>query len=161
MEPEIDAYHILQVAPHAEDFVVEAAYRALARQFHPDGAQPDPSRMAEINRAYDLVRTVERRRRYDRISHSRPMSPGVDALRSTMGEPWARRAAAGTAPPVSSEDGPTIDFGRYTGWSVKDLAKHDPDYLRWLSRHSSGVRYRNLITKYLPPEPVLTSKTKY
>ena len=44
---------------------------------------------------------------------------------------------------------------------MKDLAKHDPDYLRWLSRHSSGVRYRNLITQLLPPETVVTSKTKY
>jgi hypothetical protein len=43
----------------------------------------------------------------------------------------------------------TIDFGRYEGWRLKDLARHDPDYLRWLSRHSSGVRYRNQITALL------------
>jgi len=161
VEPEIDAYHILQVAPHAEDFVLEAAYRVLARQYHPDGVNPDATKMAEINRAYDLVRTTERRKRYDRLSRTRPMGPGRESLRPVMGEPWAQRVAAGSAPPVSSQDGPTIDFGRYAGWSVKDLAKHDPDYLRWLSRHSSGVRYRNLISELLPPETVLTSKTKY
>ena len=38
-----------------------------------------------------------------------------------------------------------IDFGRYAGWSIKQLARHDPDYLRWLSRHSSGIRYRRVI----------------
>ena len=163
MEPEIDAYQILQVAPHAEDFVLEAAYRVLARHYHPDGTSPDTTKMAEINRAYDLVRTTERRKRYDRMHRTRPMGPGTETLRPTMGEPSAQRvaAASGSAPPVSSQDGPTVDFGRYAGWSVKDLAKHDPDYLRWLSRHSSGVRYRNLITQLLPPETVVTSKTKY
>jgi hypothetical protein len=38
------------------------------------------------------------------------------------------------------------------GWTLKDLAKHDPDYLRWLSRSSGGVRYRNQIHELLPDE---------
>lgn len=38
-----------------------------------------------------------------------------------------------------------LDFGRYAGWSLGDLARHDPNYLRWLSRHSSGIRYRRRI----------------
>jgi uncharacterized protein (DUF3820 family) len=50
----------------------------------------------------------------------------------------------------------TVDFGRYQGWTLKDLAKQDPDYLRWLSRHSSGVRFRNQIMALLPPEPLET-----
>jgi hypothetical protein len=45
-----------------------------------------------------------------------------------------------------------VDFGRYMGWTLKDLAKHDPDYLRWLSRSSGGVRYRNQIHELLPDE---------
>ena len=94
MEPEIDAYQILQVAPHAEDFVLEAAYRVLARHYHPDGTSPDTTKMAEINRAYDLVRTTERRKRYDRMHRTRPMGPGTETLRPTMGEPWAQRVAA-------------------------------------------------------------------
>ncbi len=54
----------------------------------------------------------------------------------------------------------TIDFGRYQGWTLKDLAKHDPDYLRFLSRHSSGVRYRNQIAQLLPDlsEPAAPSR---
>jgi hypothetical protein len=39
----------------------------------------------------------------------------------------------------------TVDFGRYAGWTIKQLARHDPDYLKWLARHSSGIRYRRLI----------------
>jgi uncharacterized protein (DUF3820 family) len=46
-----------------------------------------------------------------------------------------------------------IDFGRYRGWALKDLAKQDPDYLRWLARSSGGVRYRNQIHQLLPDEP--------
>ena len=41
--------------------------------------------------------------------------------------------------------GSVLTFGRYTGWSLRDLARHDPDYILWLSRHSSGIRYRTEI----------------
>jgi hypothetical protein len=48
-----------------------------------------------------------------------------------------------------------LDFGRYAGWSIRDLARHDPDYLRWLCRHSSGIRFREAIARVLPREPDL------
>jgi len=43
-----------------------------------------------------------------------------------------------------------LDFGRYAGWSLGDLARHDPNYLRWLSRHSSGNRYVSASISCLP-----------
>jgi curved DNA-binding protein CbpA len=156
-EEEFDAYGVLRVTPNAEDYVLEAAFRALARHFHPDGATPDEAQMAEINRAYGLIRTPERRKRYDRLHRSAPMGPGMAAHPNGAPVP---AAFGGRVPPPT--DGPgglragepdpgmmTIDFGRYAGWRLKDLAKQDPDYLRWLSRHSSGVRYRNQITALL------------
>ena len=42
-----------------------------------------------------------------------------------------------------------IDFGRYAGWKLADVMRLDPDYLRWLSRHSSGVRFRHAILELL------------
>ena len=47
-------------------------------------------------------------------------------------------------PPASMvrPSGSVLDFGRYAGWSIGQLARHDPDYLRWLCRHSSGIRFR-------------------
>jgi hypothetical protein len=42
-----------------------------------------------------------------------------------------------------------LTFGRYTGWSLRDLARRDPDYVLWLSRHSSGIRYRTEIYSIL------------
>ncbi len=163
-DDELDAYRILQIDPQAEDFVLEAAYRALARRFHPDGEAPDVARMSEINRSYDLVRTIERRKRYDRLHRIRPMGPGgatgAGELPSMAAQAFGGRVPAPSPPPagLNSLDPAmmTIDFGRYQGWTLKDLVRHDPDYLRWLTRHSSGVRYRNQIAAMLPPEPAET-----
>ncbi len=154
-DDEFDAYGVLQITPNAEEFVLEAAYRALARHFHPDGKTPDTARMTEINRAYELVRTAERRKRYDRLHQIRPVGPGMVGESPSM----AAQAFGGRVPPPSAGPGgmgaatdsaTTIDFGRYEGWTLKDLVKHDPEYLRWLSRHSSGVRFRNQIMALLP-----------
>ena len=61
MEDAWDAYRILQVDPSAEGVVIQAAYRVLARRFHPDGHEPDSHRMAELNRAYAILRDPESR----------------------------------------------------------------------------------------------------
>ena len=36
MPEPLDAYKVLQVDPEAEDEVIKAAYRRLARKYHPD-----------------------------------------------------------------------------------------------------------------------------
>ena len=43
---------------------------------------------------------------------------------------------------TSSFDVSTLDFGHHAGRTIAELAETDPDYLRWLARHPSGVRYR-------------------
>lgn len=143
----VNAYRVLQVDPSAEPPVIHAAYRALARRYHPDGDAPDPERMAALNRAYHLLRDPEARRRHDATLggslHAVPMapvSPRVDAWTSRR-EPAADHAV--------------LDFGRYIGWRITDLVRHDPDYLRWLCRHSSGIRFRDAIARVLPREPDL------
>jgi curved DNA-binding protein CbpA len=172
-EKKLDAYGTLQVDPAAHEVVIRAAYHALARRYHPDGETPDARRMAELNYAYDLVRDDVRRRSYDQRrrellangnGRTQPMGPGT---REQVAVPVGAHAAAGNgaAPGHASEfagpftrardattvdDSPRLDFGRYVGWSLRDLARHDPDYLRWLSRHSSGVRFRAEILRLLP-----------
>jgi hypothetical protein len=46
-------------------------------------------------------------------------------------------------------DSPLLDFGQYAGWRIAEVADHDPRYLVWLSRHSSGVRFRRAIEEVL------------
>ncbi len=175
-----DAYRILQVDPGAHQVVIRAAYLALARRYHPDGDVPDPACMADLNHAYDLVRDEERRRLYDArravlgtqapaAASSVPVGPGHGPNGSPPSDaagrvpagvgaaPGAERSAAEVAgpfrrarPETGASDSSRLDFGRYSGWSLSDLARHDPDYLRWLSRHSSGLRYRQEILRLLP-----------
>ncbi len=51
--------------------------------------------------------------------------------------------------PRSSFDPTTLDFGHHAGRTIAELASIDPDYLRWLARHPSGVRYRGEIERVL------------
>lgn len=44
-----------------------------------------------------------------------------------------------------------LDFGRYAGWSLRQLAARDPDYLEWLLRSPGGRQYRAEITALLEP----------
>jgi curved DNA-binding protein CbpA len=84
----IDYDEILGVHPTAEEFVIRAAYRALARRYHPDKLGPDESgladRMAQINEAYDALSDSVRRQEYDRSrqaeSASTRTAPSLDEL---------------------------------------------------------------------------------
>lgn len=165
-EPRRDAYRILQVVPAAHPDVIRAAYYALARIYHPDGEQSDGDLMSDLNWAYDQVRDRVRREAYDRAraalrepfgreqvpvgpgptyaSPAAPPPPGDEP--SDIAGPFARARRA------DPSDSKRIDFGRYAGWSIRDLVHQDPTYLRWLSRHSSGVRFRSEILRYLPAE---------
>lgn len=61
-------YEILQVDPRAEPEVLEAAFRRLARKYHPDvsGTEGD-GRMKEINAAYQVLRDPKQRAEYDSL----------------------------------------------------------------------------------------------
>ncbi|HEX2883910.1 MAG TPA: DnaJ domain-containing protein [Candidatus Limnocylindria bacterium] len=135
--PALDPYAVLQVVPTCEQEVLSGAYKALARKYHPDR---DPSRraadkMAQLNRAFELVRDERARSAYDRSR--RTIIAGISVRTTPRG--------GSPLPSRSIEPGSVLTFGRYAGWGLRDLARHDPDYLLWLSRHSSGIRYRTEI----------------
>lgn len=51
-----DPYRILGVHPGAMDIVVRGAYRALAKEYHPDtGMKPDAKKFQEATEAYDAI----------------------------------------------------------------------------------------------------------
>lgn len=62
-----DYYRILGVAPYSEDVVIQAAYRALMRRYHPDANKSADAgkRATEINEAYAVLSDPKRRTRYD------------------------------------------------------------------------------------------------
>ncbi len=151
------AYEVLQVRDDADQVVVQAAYRALAAKYHPDyNTTPGTDRrMAELNDAYASIRSTERRAVYDRTR--RPIE-ATRAQAARGGQATTPPTAAGARTQATSKD--TIDFGRYVGWSLSALAVHDPDYLRWLGRHSSGIRYRQRIDALLRERPKPTASSK-
>ena len=68
MADRFDPYAILQVSQDADQDVLQAAYRALARRLHPDRSE-DPtasSQMAQLNAAWETVGDPDRRAAYDR-----------------------------------------------------------------------------------------------
>jgi len=146
-----DAYRVLQIDPHAEWAVLHAAYHALARRYHPDGDAPDHARMVELNQAYALVRSPGARSAYDlRRTDLHPVGPGESRdLSSTPTGAVLDPLSAAPYRQGRPDGSPVLDFGRYAGFSLRMLLRHDPDYLRWLARHSSGIRFREHIRQLL------------
>ena len=50
-----------------------------------------------------------------------------------------------------------LDFGRYAGWTIPDLAKHDPDYLEWLRRTPIGRPFTAQIDQVLAARATVTT----
>lgn len=132
-----DPYEVLQVHRRAEPEVIRAAYRALARKYHPDFGG-EPARMAEITGAWAALSNAERRAAYDAESAEAFSRRSTDRKGTA---PASRQAASvdGRAP-IPFGSGTVIDFGRYVGWTIGSLVEHDPDYLEWLARTPIGRR---------------------
>ena len=74
MDKNKDYYAILGVHPTAEIAVIEAAYKALAKRYHPDVNKDNPEdtlrRMQEINEAYEVLSNTTKRKEYDDLKGS-------------------------------------------------------------------------------------------
>jgi curved DNA-binding protein CbpA len=75
-------------------------------------------------------------------------SPDWTTGRSTRGggyDPARMRAPEGhgaAGPPPGRPSGSVLNFGRYAGWSLGEIARHDLDYLEWLDRTPIGRPYQ-------------------
>jgi curved DNA-binding protein len=97
-----DYYTVLGVPRTASDKDVRAAYRKLARKYHPDlnpGDKSAEARFKELQNAYDVLSDPQKRKKYDQF-----------------GPNWeqAERAGAGFAgfrPNGTGATGPHVEFG--------------------------------------------------
>lgn len=159
MSQPLDYYHILQVDPEADAEIITAAYRVLARRLHPDrditGVQE--YRMSELNRAYAVLRDPAKRQQYDaERTLMQPVGPGADGPRRRGGLAARWNGDAGSeasVQPDAASDETRLSFGRHAGMTLREIAAQDTEYLRWLSRHSSGLRYRAEIERILGADP--------
>ena len=67
-----DYYEVLGVGKSADEKELKAAYRKLAKQFHPDtnpGDKMAEAKFKEVNEAYDVLKDPQKKAAYDRFGH--------------------------------------------------------------------------------------------
>ena len=64
-------YKILEINEYASQEVIKAAYKALAKKYHPDNCGKDmqKKRMTEINEAYQVLSDPEQKVKYDNFDY--------------------------------------------------------------------------------------------
>ena len=90
-------YQVLQVHSDAEPEVIEAAYRALSKKYHPDRNATDDAqtRMVTINSAYEILGNDTKRAEYD---EQRRFEGGIEAPRRSATPPDTSEPMPDTAP---------------------------------------------------------------
>jgi curved DNA-binding protein CbpA len=151
IDPRNTVYKILMVAENADSEVISAVYRTLARRYHPDlNSSPDAaSKMAVINAAYAVLRDPGKRLEYNIALSKRRDRRASDRLAREPGT----AAVGGAGQPVGPPHGSLIEFGRYRGWTLGQIRRHDPQFLEWLMSVPGGRQYRQEIASLLSARP--------
>jgi curved DNA-binding protein CbpA len=136
-------YKVLMLAEIADQEIISTVYRKLAQRYHPD-VDPSPEaarQMAAINEAYATLRDPDKRRAYDAWLAARRDRRATDKLIRGPNEVAVGEAGPAVGPPSGS----LIDFGRYSGWTLGQIRRHDPEFLEWLMRAPAGRAFRTEI----------------
>lgn len=145
-----DPFAVLGVAPGASGEEVAAAYRRLAKRWHPDraGGQDAARRMAEINAAYDLVRSERWLERSGRTAPpaDRPQRPSAPRARAGAWLAEPLRRALGRELLAALEDGEDVAMVTPTStWaSPQALLAVTDRRLLWLLDDAPTHRVRSL-----------------
>ncbi len=145
-------YQILQVDPAADAEIINLVYRRLAQRYHPDrDASPvAQTKMVELNEAWDVLKERTRRAAYDAELSQRRDRRASDRPARRADEGSFRETGYGEAgEPPGQPEGSVLDFGRYRGWTLGQIARQDRDFLEWLERMPAGRTYHDEIAKLL------------
>jgi curved DNA-binding protein CbpA len=153
----IDPYKVLQVDPDAELEVIRAAYRALALKYHPDVSTGSQDRMAALNHAWGILRDAGARAAFDQARADAKRKREVRQPEVRQPEVSYEMRAPMPATPPGKPFGSVLDFGRYAGWSLGQVASCDPEYLEWLARTPVGRTFHREINGLLATHAAATS----
>jgi hypothetical protein len=146
-DPRHTHYRALMLHESVDAEILSVVYRKLAQRYHPDVC-PSPEaaeRMREINAAYEVLQDPARRAGYDADLASRRDRRSTDRLIRRTGEvPYG-----GAGLPAGPPSGSVIDFGRYSGWTLGQIRRRDPNFLEWLMNVPAGRQYRDEIMRVL------------
>jgi molecular chaperone DnaJ len=117
MPAQRDYYEILGVPRDATADQVRKAYLKLAHKYHPDktgGDKAAEEKLKEINQAYDVLKNVEKRKKYDQFGHAGEQmgAGGFEGFGGFGGGPGGPGGAGFDAP---FEDLFDVFFGRGAG----------------------------------------------
>mmetsp|Transcript_46553 Transcript_46553/g.74838 ORF Transcript_46553/g.74838 Transcript_46553/m.74838 type:complete len:245 (+) Transcript_46553:109-843(+) len=150
-----DHYTTLGVSPTATEHEVKAAYRKLAKKWHPDSL-PEHQKAAgekkfkEICEAYQHLKDTESRREYDGMPNyqHRPYRP----YHASGAGPWTRATSRNSETYKRQHWGKEYDYTAYTktrhagfdsefkGYAASEAAKAAPKLPRWLLKLGEGKR---------------------
>jgi curved DNA-binding protein CbpA len=130
-----DPYKTLQVDPEAEDEIIAAAYRRLARKYHPDvAASPEiAARMAAINAAWEVIGDPVRRAAFDRqravqdALDRRAAEAAASAAKGSSASTGASASVGGPSPRAPESVSRDWTSGRSTFGSGYDATMHKAD----------------------------------
>lgn len=106
-----DYYKTLQVHPDAAQEIIDAAYRALSKKYHPDISKHPRANehMMEINLAYGVLSEPLKRKQYNlELIRSARSNGGFPARAASAASP-ATTTAPAPAPPVPKPAPPPVD----------------------------------------------------
>jgi curved DNA-binding protein CbpA len=103
-----DPYKTLQVDPEAEDEVIAAAYRRLARKYHPDTATGTEAagRMEAINAAWEVIGHPKSRAAFDRLRAVEAAMARGGSETTTASDPAGKASSRPASAPSSAAAGP-------------------------------------------------------
>ncbi len=172
MLPLVDPYHVLQVIPRRgrrghPGRVPGPGAQVSPRHGRRPGADGDPQRRLGDRGRPGAARSIRQRvqaaaaetaatdphgasgdaSQATPLSHATPFSHATASGPATPSSPARPSSRRSTSPGAGS--GTVLDFGRYAGFSIGELAAADPDYLEWLARTTFGRRLQSEIETVL------------